>query len=135
GSSVPRRGAGGAPVAAVAVLADYFGSFGVSMLVAGLAACACARAAGRGAPSAGVLPAAASGAMWAGANSCSVLASHLLGMALSFPLTQTAVVVSGLLGVLVFHELAGRPARCALCLALAVIAAGACLLSAFGRPA
>lgn len=127
--------------------ASYFASFGTTMLALSFVVTVGAHVSkrcGRDGQSTGsaqecaltrLLPGMASGAMWAGANSCSVLASHFLGMALSFPLTQTAVFFCGLIGMLVFHELSGGRAKRTFGAALAVIIAGACLLSFFGRPA
>ena len=53
-------------------------------------------------------------------------------MALSFPLTQTAVVFSGLMGMFLFNELRGKEAQRSFGAALVVIIAGAFGLSTFG---
>jgi len=85
------------------LLGSYFGSFGLTIFGIGVllvVVVRCTRllagpAKSTSQPPSSVLsfvPGMVSGAMWAGANSCSVLASHFLGMALSFPITQTAVV-------------------------------------------
>lgn len=139
----PHRTDDGATMA----FASYFGSFGVSMLAIGLLLSATvilaqrrheARAGGKTQSRCcigSILPGMASGAMWAGANACSVLASHFLGMALSFPLTQTAVIFCGILGISVFDELRGARSRQVFCAALLFIGLGAGVLGGFGRPA
>jgi len=134
------------PVSGIGAAADfvgYFVVFGGSMLAIGILVLAASLYCRSGTPSPGfhrwcgvehVIPGMASGALWAGANTCSVLASHFLGMSLAFPLSQTAIIVNGLLGMFVFEELVGCQPRCVFMLSLVVIVIGAGLLSFFGRP-
>jgi len=129
-----------------ALLCSYFGSFGIVALLSGVIIAVWTHtvnsmnASGDGAAPkrrfnpTSFVSGAISGSMWAGANSCSVLASHFLGMALAFPITQTAVAFSGLLGVLVFGEIVGSRARTTFTFALVTILAGAVVLSQFGQP-
>lgn len=122
----------------------YFGSFAITILVIGLlilisfyAAHPDARLEVTQASASQnmrrMVPGMISGVMWAGGNSCSVLASHFLGMALSFPLTQTACVFSALVGMFVFGEISSVAARVVFGVGLAIVLVGAFLLSIFGR--
>jgi len=79
------------------------------------------------------VPAVISGLSWAQANSCGLLAAHYLGMALAFPLTQTALVFGGIWSLYVFNEL--KTPKSSKIFAAAVIwtVIGALFLSVFGQ--
>lgn len=55
-----------------------------------------------------LLPGLAAGAMWNGANICSIYAIPRIGYAVAYPLMQCAVVVAAMWGVIVFKEIRGR---------------------------
>ena len=55
-----------------------------------------------------ILPGALSGVIWNIANFASFYAVLILGMTVGYPLTQMALFVSVLWGLLYFHEIKGR---------------------------
>ena len=78
------------------------------------------------------LPGILAGLTWNMGNVCSIYATELLGLSIGFPLTQTALLVSGLWGLLLFREIT-RPSAIIIFFCSAVILlAGAVLLSVFG---
>jgi len=79
------------------------------------------------------VPGALSGVAWSLANSCGILGAHYMGMALAFPLTQTATILSGMWGLFIFRELKTRLAAGVFLFAMVMAAAGALLLALFGR--
>ena len=64
---------------------------------------------------------------------CTTLAFPAIGYAVALPLMQTALVVSGLWGILVFKEISDRRAVALFAAAAAVALGGAVLLSFYGR--
>ncbi len=76
-----------------------------------------------------VLPGMASGIIWNIANIISFFAVGILGIAIGFPLTQMALFVSVLWGVLYFHEIKGRPKIIQLFITAIILFAGALSLS------
>eukprot|EP01114_Cavostelium_apophysatum_P020785 TRINITY_DN7058_c0_g1_i1.p1 TRINITY_DN7058_c0_g1~~TRINITY_DN7058_c0_g1_i1.p1 ORF type:complete len:338 (-),score=36.71 TRINITY_DN7058_c0_g1_i1:250-1263(-) len=79
-----------------------------------------------------MLPGLCAGVFWFVGYFCSIYASNYLGLTIGYPLTQLALVVSGLWGLLVFKELKG--ARTILCwvVSLVVLLGGAGMLAVFG---
>jgi len=122
------------------IMFSYFGSFGITMIVIGVAVVLASFATD---PSAytktnafslrRVAPGMISGALWAGANSCSILASHFLGMAVSFPLTQTACVFGALAGIFLFNEFSNTGSRQIFAAGLSTMVIGAVLLCTYGQ--
>ena len=74
-----------------------------------------------------------SGVIWAIGFVCTTLAFPAIGYAVAVPLMQTALVVSGLWGILVFREISDRRAVALFFAAAAVALGGAVLLSVYGR--
>lgn len=77
------------------------------------------------------LPGLCSGVLWAAANLLSVFGTALLGMAISFPLTQTCALFAAAWGVCYFKEPVARKGRFALGLVCVVLGAW-CLASSKG---
>jgi hypothetical protein len=74
------------------------------------------------------------GALWSVGNMCSVVAVlPPLGLAIGYPLTQGALVVSGLMGVCFWGELRGRGPVGVFFISSAVLIAGSVLMGVFGR--
>lgn len=118
------------------VMFSYFGTFGITMLVCGGSLWAGVALTAETKPSteaSEVVPGMISGAMWAMGNACSVLASHFLGMSLSFPLTQTACTIGAALGVGVFGEITSSRGKLFFAAGLAAVVCGVALLSIFGQ--
>lgn len=73
------------------------------------------------------LPGLCSGVLWAAANLLSVFGTAILGMAISFPLTQTCALFAAVWGVCYFREQVARRGR--LGAGLLCVVAGAALLA------
>jgi hypothetical protein len=79
-----------------------------------------------------LIPGLITGLIWNVGNFCTVYATLYLGLTIGFPLTQVALVVSGLWGILVFKEITAPRSLVAWFLSLLVLLGGAALLSLFG---
>lgn len=78
------------------------------------------------------IPGIITGILWNLGNFFSIYATLYLGLTIGFPLTQLALVVSGLWGLLVFKELHGWKTLTVWTISLLVLLSGAALLSIFG---
>jgi len=79
-----------------------------------------------------LLPGLITGFIWNVGNFCSIYATLYLGLTIGFPLTQLALVVSGLWGIVVFHELSGLRTLSIWTLSLLILLGGAALLALNG---
>lgn len=57
------------------------------------------------------LPGFLSGTLWSAGNFCTLYAVHAIGQGIGYSLTQSSVIVSGLWGILYYHELQGKAIR------------------------
>eukprot|EP01119_Soliformovum_irregulare_P018063 TRINITY_DN5475_c0_g1_i1.p1 TRINITY_DN5475_c0_g1~~TRINITY_DN5475_c0_g1_i1.p1 ORF type:complete len:343 (-),score=79.59 TRINITY_DN5475_c0_g1_i1:69-1097(-) len=78
------------------------------------------------------IPGFISGFIWSLGNWCSVYATIYLGLTIGFPLTQTALVVSGLWGIIVFKEMTGFFPILFWTISVMILLTGAFLLSMYG---
>ena len=78
------------------------------------------------------LPGFAAGVIWNGGNICSILATYYLGLTIGFPLTQCALLVSGLWGMIVFREITRIGAVLLFFLSAFILLGGAVLLALYG---
>jgi glucose uptake protein GlcU len=62
----------------------------------------------------------------------SIYATLYLGLTVGFPLTQVALVTSGLWGILLFREISGAKTLIVWTLSVCVLLGGAAMLSLFG---
>ena len=76
-----------------------------------------------------ILPGAISGILWNVANVASFFSVAILGIAIGFPLTQMALFVSVLWGLLYFHEIKGQSNVIKIIIGSFVLFTGAILLS------
>lgn len=76
-----------------------------------------------------LIPGGISGIVWNTANISSFFAVGILGIAIGFPLTQMALFVSVLWGLLYFHEIKGKSNIQKLILSAVLLFAGAIILS------
>ena len=83
---------------------------------------------GNGAVRSALLPGLAAGAMWNGANVCSIYAIGYIGFSVAGPMMQCAIIVAATWGVLVFKEMKGRQVIVMTCTA-AIVLIGAVLLA------
>lgn len=79
-----------------------------------------------------LLPGVVAGLLWNAGNICSVFAAEYLGMTIGFPLTQMALLVSALWGMILFKEITRIPAIISFFSAALILIGGAVLLSLFG---
>jgi len=79
-----------------------------------------------------LIPGLITGLIWNVGNFCSIYATLYLGLTIGYPLTQLALVVSGLWGLLVFKELRGAIVILVWISSLIVLLSGAALLSLYG---
>ena len=80
-----------------------------------------------------LLPGLLSGALWSAGNAFRVFAVLYLGMAVGFPLTQLGLVLAAIIGMVFFKEIASKFSIFIFVVSTCCIAAGALLLSFFGR--
>jgi len=78
------------------------------------------------------LPGLITGLLWSVGNFCSIYATMYLGLTVGFPLTQLALVVAGLWGLIVFKELSGARTIAFWFLSVLVLLSGAALLALYG---
>jgi len=78
-----------------------------------------------------LIPGLITGLLWNIGNFCSIYATLYLGLTIGFPLTQLALVVSGLWGLLVFKELRGIIVILVWFASVIVLLSGAALLSLY----
>jgi len=78
------------------------------------------------------LPGLAAGVGFSSGNFFSIYATQYLGLTIGFPLTQCALLVAGLWGLLVFKEITERGAQVMFFISAVIIICGAGLLSVFG---
>jgi len=74
-----------------------------------------------------------SGLMWNIGNFCSICATILLGFTLGFPLTQTALLVGGFWGIVLFKEVTGLKSIGVFVLGCLVLIGGAVLLALYSK--
>jgi len=79
-----------------------------------------------------LIPGLITGLIWNIGNFCSIYATLYLGLTIGFPLTQLALVVSGLWGLFVFKELQGFRVILFWIGSVIILLSGAALLSLFG---
>jgi len=79
-----------------------------------------------------LVPGLITGLIWNVGNFCSIYATLYLGLTVGFPLTQVALVVSGLWGILMFKELKGARTLVVWTLGVCVLLGGASLLALYG---
>ena len=79
-----------------------------------------------------VIPGILSGLIWNMGNICSIYATLYLGLTIGFPLTQMALLVGGLWGMILFKEITRIPAIICFFLFAFVLLGGAVLLSIYG---
>jgi len=79
-----------------------------------------------------LIPGLITGLLWNVGNFCSIYATLNLGLTIGFPLTQLALVVSGLWGLLVFKELRGAMVISFWIVSVLILLGGAALLSLYG---
>jgi len=79
-----------------------------------------------------MIPGLITGLIWNIGNFCSIIATIHLGLTVGFPLTQLALVVSGLWGLLVFKELKGAITITVWVISLLILLGGAALLAVYG---
>jgi len=75
-----------------------------------------------------LLPGLATGLIWNIGNVCSIYATQYLGLSLGFPLTQLALVVSGLWGMIVYREMTATPSILWWIFSLLVVGGGVALM-------
>jgi len=78
------------------------------------------------------VPGVLTGLLWNIGNYCSIYATLYLGLTIGFPLTQVALVVSGLWGMFAFKELSGVWTITVWWISVVILLTGAALLSLFG---
>ena len=78
------------------------------------------------------LPGFVAGVIWNVGNVCSIQATNYLGLTIGYPLTQCALLVSGLWGMLLFKEITRIPAIILFIASAFILLGGAALLSLFG---
>jgi len=78
-----------------------------------------------------LLPGMITGLLWQVGNFCSIYATLYLGLAIVFPLTQIALVVSGLWGIIAFKELSGTIPILTWAFSVLIILGGAVLLALY----
>jgi len=78
------------------------------------------------------IPGVLTGLLWNIGNYCSIYATLYLGLTIGFPLTQVALVVSGLWGMFAFKELSGVWTITVWWISVVILLTGAALLSLFG---
>ena len=79
-----------------------------------------------------MLPGMITGLLWNVGNYCSIYATLYLGLTVGFPLTQLALVVSGLWGIIAFKEIGGIRTLSVWTISVTVLLAGAALLALYG---
>jgi len=80
-----------------------------------------------------LVPGLITGFIWSIGNFLSIYAVIYLGLTIGFPLTQMALVISGLWGLIVFRELSGVRTIVMWFFSVAVLLSGAFLLALSGR--
>eukprot|EP01112_Ceratiomyxa_fruticulosa_P008558 TRINITY_DN2219_c0_g2_i2.p1 TRINITY_DN2219_c0_g2~~TRINITY_DN2219_c0_g2_i2.p1 ORF type:complete len:322 (-),score=46.00 TRINITY_DN2219_c0_g2_i2:155-1120(-) len=83
-------------------------------------------------PTVAAIPGMLSGTMWNVGNVGSVIATLKLGLTIGFPLTQLALLVAGIWGMVLFGELAGKLCKVQFFIAAVVLLGGAACLAFFG---
>ncbi len=81
---------------------------------------------------AALIPGLLAGLLWSIGNFASIYAVKYLGLTIGFPLTQMALVVSGLWGIFFYREVNRRSAIVMFFVSAAIILLGAALLSLYG---
>jgi len=79
-----------------------------------------------------VVPGLLAGTIWNVGNICSINATFYLGLTIGFPLTQLALLVSGIWGMLLFKEISRMTSIIVFFTSVCILLGGAVLLSFFG---
>eukprot|EP01088_Endostelium_zonatum_P013393 TRINITY_DN2792_c0_g1_i1.p1 TRINITY_DN2792_c0_g1~~TRINITY_DN2792_c0_g1_i1.p1 ORF type:complete len:372 (-),score=39.61 TRINITY_DN2792_c0_g1_i1:80-1195(-) len=78
------------------------------------------------------IPGFVTGIIWSIGNFCSIYATKYLGLTVGYPLTQVALLVAGLWGVIVFREIRGGQPITFFFLSAGILLGGAAMLALFG---
>jgi len=77
-------------------------------------------------------PALIGGLLWSVANYCGTFVIIYLGMAIGFPLAQSSIVISGLVGIFILHEITRMAAIFQFFIGSAIVLGGCAVLAVFG---
>jgi len=75
-----------------------------------------------------------SGSVWQIGNVCQVIAQsyYLLPYAIAYPIFQASLVLSGILGIFVFHEITGASSIATFFLCATIVVGGSVVLALYG---
>jgi len=77
----------------------------------------------------------ASGLIWNIGNACSIFATLFLGLSCGYPLSHTGIFMSGVWGILLFHEIKGNKSIGLFIFSALIVVGGAALLGSNGHTA